>query len=282
MKADPKFLHMPQEFWANVKLISQKLGYAKKHVVIVPTIGEIQAEYRRLGLDENVIVQNGSPTQLGVSLVDYFNFRANFLNNKVQGLLMNKSSAETLFNTLKSKLKPRCPLPLNKQKGTKAGYAFFTGIINMLVESASMGYSCNYNPLELPSFTKNNAPFRTLSRRVDGAFPSLVDPVAVWEIKEYYYTTTFGSRVADAVYETMLDGYELNEVRASTRQNFFHYLMVDDSNTWWNMGKSYLCRMCDILHMGLVTEILFGKEVQQRIPQIVPDWIKELNKRNPN
>ena len=32
--------------------------------------------------------------------------------------------------------------------------------------------------------------------------------MALWEIKEYYYTTTFGSRVADGVYETLLDGLE--------------------------------------------------------------------------
>ena len=48
-------------------------------------------------------------------------------------------------------------------------------------------------------------PLRTLARRVDGAFPSAVNPVAVWEIKEDYHTTTFGSRVADGVYETQID-----------------------------------------------------------------------------
>jgi hypothetical protein len=39
--------------------------------------------------------------------------------------------------------------------------------------------------------------------------PGTVNPIAIWEIKEYYYTTTFGSRVADGVYETLLDGMEL-------------------------------------------------------------------------
>ncbi len=32
---------------------------------------------------------------------------------------------------------------------------------------------------------------------------------AVWEIKEYYDSITFGSRIADGVYETMLDGKSL-------------------------------------------------------------------------
>ena len=44
-----------------------------------------------------------------------------------------------------------------------------------------------------------------------------MDPLAVWEIKEYYYTTTFGSRVADGVYETLLDGMELRELAVALR-----------------------------------------------------------------
>jgi len=48
---------------------------------------------------------------------------------------------------------------------------------------------------------------------VDGAFPSTVNPIAVWEIKEYYTQQTFGSRIADGVYESLLDGMELEELR---------------------------------------------------------------------
>jgi hypothetical protein len=52
--------------------------------------------------------------------------------------------------------------------------------------------------------------------------------------------------------------------------------MIDDYNTWWNMGRSYLCRICDMLHMGLITEVLFGKEVINRVPQLVKEWKKQL------
>ncbi len=99
----------------------------------------------------------------------------------------------------------------------------------------------------------------------------------VWEIKEYYYTTTFGSRVADGVYETLLDGYELSEIRNHLDRPVKHYLMVDDHFTWWVKGRSYLCRLCDILHMGFITEVLFGKEVVDRLPIIVNGWIDNLN-----
>ncbi len=109
--------------------------------------------------------------------------------------------------------------------------------------------------------TSNGKPLRTLSRWVDGAYPATTNPIALWEIKEYYGTTTFGSRVADGVYETMLDGYEIEELRKSENIDIKHYLVVDDYYTWWNMGKSYLCRMVDMLHEGFLDEVLFGREV---------------------
>ena len=50
-------------------------------------------------------------------------------------------------------------------------------------------------------------------------------------------------------------------------------LFVDDYHTWWQQGKSYLCRIIDMLHMGLVDEVLFGREVLTRWPEIVRSWL---------
>ena len=100
-----------------------------------------------------------------------------------------------------------------------------------------------------------------------------MNPIAIWEIKEYYYTTTFGSRIADGVYETLLDGLELEELNTSEKIFVEHYLMVDAYDTWWNDGKSYLCRMVDMLNMGYVDEVLFGKQVITELPRIVKGWV---------
>lgn len=162
---------------------------------------------------------------------------------------------------------------MNKQKGQKKDHAFLTGLVNMLIETHIGTRICDYDPRELTSFTIDNFPARTLSRRVDGAFPCVKDPHAIWEIKEYYYTKTFGSRVADGVYETQLDGWELREVEMSLGRRIEHYLIIDDHYTWWSCGKSYLCRLIDLMHMGLVTEVIFGKEIVERIPTIVSEWI---------
>ena len=147
----------------------------------------------------------------------------------------------------------------------------------MLIEAHAAGHPVNYDPRELTTVTAGGAPLRTLARRVDGAFPAVVNPIAIWEVKEYYYTTTFGSRVADGVYETLLDGMELEELRVSENVDVLHYLMLDARYTWWDCGRSYLCRIVDMLHMGYVDEVLVGREVIERLPQIVPLWIQRLD-----
>lgn len=194
------------------------------------------------------------------------------INDVISKQLMNRDQARAQFEALSKDLNPKCPIPMNKQKGEKKGPAFLTGMVNMLVE-ANVGVApCDFDPKALTTVTHNAMPLRTLSRRVDGAFPSVVNPLAIWEIKEYYYTTTFGSRVADGVYETLVDGMELEELESVSRRKIYHVLFVDDHFTWWVKGRSYLCRLIDMLHMGFVDEVIFGREVLTRVPELARDW----------
>jgi hypothetical protein len=276
MKPDRRFLKQPKHFWANVRTISQKLGYTERGegAIKVPSLEKMRAALLGLGLESShLLAADGRPTALGLNLHDYFKFRAQVLNNTVERLLMTAEQAAKLFAKHKQRLCPSCPVPMNKQKGKKKAAAYFTGLVNMLIEANAKGYPCDYDPRALTTITAHSAPLRTLARRVDGAFPSAVNPVAVWEIKEYYYTTTFGSRVADGVYETLLDGMELEELREHEGIDVKHYLMVDAHYTWWDCGKSYLCRIVDMLHMGYVDEVLFGREIVAEIPRIVKEWV---------
>jgi hypothetical protein len=92
----------------------------------------------------------------------------------------------------------------------------------------------------------------------------------------------------DGVYETLLDGMELEELDTALRElarldnrpeHIQHLLMVDARFTWWVRGRSYLCRIIDMLHMGYVDEVLFGKEVASRLPDIVKGWVKGYKQR---
>jgi len=275
VRASIEFLKMPKDFWANVRTISQKVGYTKRGMnkVLIPTIQQIRFAYEQLNLSTSKIENEGSLTKFGNDLLSYFEYRANILNDYVEPRLMDSDRARQEFLRLKSEFEPSCPLPMNKQKGDKKEPEFLTGIINMIVEKYSKGTNCDFDPRELTTVTNNGYPLRTLARRIDGAFPSSVNPIAIWEIKEYYYTTTFGSRVADGVYESLLDGMELEELLEHENRKVLHYLMVDAYYTWWNCGKSYLCRLIDMLNMGYVDEILFGYEVIERLPSIVDFWL---------
>lgn len=276
MKPDPRFLNQPTHFWANVRTISQHVGYTTRGTgrILVPDIGVIVKALGELDLGTaHVVDKDGDPTPVGASLVAYFAYRADLLNRFVQPRLMNADQAAKAFARVRRSTKSKLPVPMNKQKGDKKKPAYLTAIVNMLIDANIGGAHCDYDPRELTTFTHMGAPLCTLARRVDGAFPCAVNPVAVWEIKEYYYTTTFGSRVADGVYETLLDGMELQELRQSEKVDCKHYLMIDARFTWWDCGRSYLCRIVDMLHMGYVDEVLVGTEVFDRVPELAREWL---------
>jgi hypothetical protein len=235
----------------------EKLGVAKGHLVL----------------------RAGRPTNLGKSLLAYFSYRAHVLNKFVEPKLMSGDEAAKAFRRIRRMTKSELPVAMNKQKGSKKKPSYLTNIVNMLIAHNIGAHPCDYDPRRLTTFTQNGVPLRTLARRVDGAFPSPVNPVAVWEIKEYYYTTTFGSRIADGVYETLLDGMELQELRRAARVDCRHYLMIDAHYTWWQCGRSYLCRIIDMLHMGYVDEVLFGAEVIDRLPALAREWVKAYRKQ---
>ncbi len=282
MTPDQRFLNLPKDFWANVRLVSQEVGYTvrRQEKIKIPSFDEIKNAFAKISLDSHHLINDtASATVCGSLLRDYFTHRADVLHKSVEPLLMTAEQAQNVFEKLRKKLRPKCPIPLNKQSDEKKAPAFFTGIINMLIEANAKEATCDYDPRVLTTVTRDGRPLRTLARRIDGAFPSAIDPVAVWEIKEYYYTTTFGSRVADGVYESLLDGMELAELRATEGIDVKHYLMVDAHYTWWDCGRSYLCRIVDMLHMGYVDEVLFGREVITRLPQLVREWISATKKQ---
>ncbi len=177
----------------------------------------------------------------------------------------------------------QCKIPMNKQKGAMKQIAFFTAIINILTEDTirrssiydgSLGF--NDDPRGLVYvFDDENHIIGASSRRFDGAYPNIINPRILWEIKEYYYATTFGSRVADGVYETQLDGYEFRDVSYRSGRPITHVFFLDAYKTWWIDGKSYLCRIIDILNSGLVDEVIVGKEVFTRWPELLSSIIEK-------
>lgn len=282
MKAHPQYSTQDRTFWANVRTISQQLGYTDRITKQIKTytIEDIKSAMHHTGLSsEHLIDENNNISFLGNTLVDYFIYRAHVLNEYAKPRLMTLQQAQELFHKLQHDYNPTVPTPMNKQTGDKKKIAFLTAIVNIVIEKHINGLECDYTPKTLTAITKNNQPLRTLARRVDGCFPSCTNPVAIWEIKEYYHTTSFGSRIADGIYETLLDGMELEELWQQEKIDVQHLLVIDSYTTWWEMGKSYLCRIIDTLNMGYVDDILFGYEVVEQLPAIVTEWITTYQSR---
>jgi len=276
MRPLEEFRRQPPEFWALAKLVSQMLGYTQRAGGGNPSRpkrydpDEIAQALRKRGLDPD------AAGELIERVSAYSNARAELLEKVVEPNLMTREQAAELFEEVRARVDPPEELlSWNKQKKEKRHYAYLASIVNMLTHEALMARfgraPFNFNPRGPLTFARDGMPLRTLFRWMDGAYPEINHPHATWEIKEYYGTKTFGSRVADGVYETALDGYELNDLRA-VGVEVEHYLFLDDHFTWWECGRSYLCRIVDMLHADLLDGAFFGREVVAEWPAVVATW----------
>lgn len=274
MRPNPRFRYESARLWAYVRLISEEAGYSERGTGMLRRYSKqnIRDALISRNLSTKDVLNGDDLTDFGQNLLDYLNYRADSLESHAETSLMDRDEAREHFERLRRQHNPQCDLPMNKQRGEKRHHAFLTCIVNILTEATLGSLNFDSDPRGLTTITVDRKPVRTLSRRMDGAYPSINNPVALWELKEYYGTTTFGSRIADGVYETQLDGLELAELKEHEGIDIDHYLIVDDYLTWWEQGRPYLCRICDMMHMGLVDETLFGGEVLERWPQIVSEW----------
>jgi len=277
MLANKTYANQSKRFWAEVKLVSMTLGYSRKGQIKVYTLDEVVNCLKDRNLEtDHLVTGDGEPTEEGSLLVSYFQYRSDILHRVAEPNLMKREDAQREFDKLHSSFQSTVVIPYNKQKGEKRHIAYLTGILNLLTEKTLGSVNFDPDPRNLIVVTDNKKPLRVLSRRVDGAYPSTINPYAIWELKEYYGTTSFGSRVADGVYESLLDGHEIEELRLIEGIELKHYLIVDDYLTWWQMGKSYLCRLIDMQHAGYLDEVLFGREIITRWPEIVSEWPKDF------
>lgn len=274
MRAFEKFSNQSHEFWALVRFVSQELGYTNRRTKVIRVYEE--KEIKKV-LKKNGCIAKEETIQ---AVAEYSKSRAELLNNTVQKNLMDIDAARTEYERLHTiwlGAKYLCKIPMNKQSGEKRHELYLSAIVNILTERTVRenglfaGVKCFADDPNrfLCVVDQENRIVGAASRRMDGAYPDLNSPKIVWEIKEYYGTTSFGSRVADGVYESQLDGYELQRFEKLTGKQIYHALIVDDYYTWWIKGRSYLCRLIDILNEGLVDEVIVGREVLTRWPEVL-------------
>jgi hypothetical protein len=104
-------------------------------------------------------------------------------------------------------------------QSSKAIIAAVSGISKIVCSKLSI--SSNVNPQNrCVWFDENN--LHVTSRNLDGAIPGLVNPIVIWEIKEYWGKTKGGSKMSDAVYECQLVGRELREFEENFNKSIIH------------------------------------------------------------
>ena len=105
MKPNKLFKNQSLEFWANIKLLNQRLGYTVKTSknnpnggFVIPTVQQIKLVFERETLNYSKIInQDDSFTEFGQLIIDYMIFRGDLLTNTIQPNLMNKEEAKELF-----------------------------------------------------------------------------------------------------------------------------------------------------------------------------------------
>src|ERR1043166_3350252 len=132
----------------------------------------------------------------------------------------------------------------------------------------------------LSAHSPNTLRSTSSSRRPDIPATATATPARAWPAPSPTSRRRASSgQIADGVYETLVDGMELEELFLNEKICVRHYLILDDYLTWWEMGKSYLCRIVDMLHMGNIDEPFFGIEVVEEMPRIVKEWVEIYEQR---
>ena len=148
MLANKDYQKLPKHFWAHVKAISESMGYSDR------STGKLR-RFDLTSITEGLKKYNLSTKHLNDPLlgkayyehiVNYLNYRANSLENEAEPNLMKREEASEIFNRLLKKLKPKCKLPMNKQKGKKKHNAYLTCIVNMLTEKELGGCHFDEDP----------------------------------------------------------------------------------------------------------------------------------------
>lgn len=132
---------------------------------------------------------------------------------------------------------------------------------------ATTGTTANTNP-QTRAVVISDDHLWVSPRRLDGAVPGLINPVAIWEIKEYWGKTKGGSKMSDAIYEIQLVGLELRSFEREHGVHVSHYAIFDGKEQW-SYRRSDLRRAIDLLCMGLIDELIVGREILTEWPAIL-------------
>jgi len=149
-------------------------------------------------------------------------------------------------------------------QSAKAVVSLVSGIAGKVCQARGIGF--DFNPQSRCVCTENR--LHVTARNIDGAIPSLANPIIIWEDKEYWGGTSGGSKMSDAVYECNLVGRELREFEEETHVKVVHIVFVDGL-IQWTTRKSDLKRFVDLTNQGFIDILLAGEEIESQFETIL-------------
>ena len=278
MKPLQEFEYPPEdEFWEYVKLIlNYKPSRGRNKLAQTDEMQEVHLRATGEKIPDRVLSgkllsPDGEVSALGQELIRYFCRRAQQVSSLLDDLREEEEGLEEMesLGLIAKKHKPQSP-----------GQSESPRIVQQTIEAISQrvaaesGMEVNTDPGGRCVMFVNDHLLVT-PRRMDGALPGLFNPVALWEIKEYWGRAG-GSKMSDVVYESELVGwalYRFNKALPSAAQ-VHHYVIIDGKGRWKGDSRggrqSDLGRLVDLLNQGLISELLYGKN-------ILPEWTRILH-----
>ncbi|WP_143531873.1 DUF7687 domain-containing protein [Saccharothrix sp. ALI-22-I] len=203
-------------------------------------------------------------------LAEYLSLRAE-LSSDLLGLMRSEEEAKEDFAAISTKQLQSYGTQMAHHQSSKALVATVEAITIEIC--ARHGKTVNVNPQRRASAVADDHLWVS-PRRLDGAFPGLSNPQALWEIKEYWGKTSGGSKMSDAIYECQLVGTELRAFEALHGVKIKHYALLDGRHQW-SARISDLRRAVDLLYSGLLDELIVGREVLTTWPKVVEELCLE-------
>jgi len=197
------------------------------------------------------------PSSVIELLFEYLDEREAMFNT-VSSYLRDEVSALTFCAQNNTHVGTTATKNKDHHQASKAMIAAVSSIANKVC--ADKGVTIDDDPQKRCAWCQNNE-LHVTARNLDGAVPGLINPYAIWEIKEYWGKTKGGSKMSDAVYECQLVGHELLDYSARSGQNIHHIVFLDGKEQWGHR-KSDLKRFLDLLNQGLIDHLIVGKEVE--------------------
>ena len=196
-------------------------------------------------------------------LVNYIQDSSELLK-KALVLLRTEDEALVFCKTEKIIVGSTTTRNLSHHQSSKALIATVSGIARKACAEAGVGV--DLDPQRRAIWFSEHG-LHVSARNLDGAIPSLENPTAIWEIKEYWGKTSGGSKMSDAVYECQLVGLELRIFETKSGVAIDHIVFVDGKDQW-NSRKSDLLRFIDLHQQGLIDHLIIGREVETEWPTI--------------